>query len=153
VRRGVCNLLPCVLLLFPACDSLTGTDGAERARLAQSRSRWRVAAIRDYSYQLGRVCFCPPDLVGPFRITVRGGELSSVIDLGTGMAAIPNPQRHPTVEGLFDQIDAALDRDPDKIEVVYDSALGYPTRIAVDFVAMAVDDEVTYSATELSPLK
>ncbi len=151
MRRAVLYGLSC-LLLVAGCESLTGSNGAERARLAQARSRWRAAAISDYRYELRRVCFCPPDLVGPFALTVRGGALSSVVDLGTGMAVSPTPRRHPTIEELFDEIDAALDRDPDRIEIDYDPALGYPTRIAIDYVAMAIDDEVTYSATGLSRL-
>jgi hypothetical protein len=143
-------VLSFALALSTGCTSMGSDDGAERARLAQARSRWRAAGITDYRYELRRVCFCPQELVGPFAITVRGGALSSVVYVPTGAAVVPAPERHPTVEGLFGQVEAALDRNPSRIAIDYDSALGYPTRIDVDYVAMAVDDEVTYVATGLA---
>ena len=39
-----------------------------------------------------------------------------------------------------------------RVEVTYDPVLGYPTRIAIDYDATGVDDEVVYSARDLKPL-
>jgi Family of unknown function (DUF6174) len=141
------GLLSSALLALAACDLTGNQDAEERARLAQARSRWQGAAISDYSYELRTLCFCPPEVVGPFAITVSRGTVSSVVFLPTGATVTPVPERHPDVEGLFDIVEKTLDRDPDRLAIEYDSALGYPRRIEVDSAARAADDEITYEAT------
>ena len=140
------------LVAFPACDMMGNDDAEERARLAQARSRWRGAGISDYSYEMRKLCFCPPEYVGPFTITVRGGAVVSVVYLPTGASVVPVPERHPTVDGLFEVVEATLERNPDQLSIDYDPALGYPRRIDVDTIVRAVDDEVTYEANGLSRL-
>ncbi len=140
------------LAAFSACNLMGSEDAEERARLAQARSRWRAAGISDYSYEVRKLCFCPPEVVGPFAITVRGGALASVVYVPTGAAVVPVAERHPTVDGLFGVVDATLDRNPDRLAIDYDPAFGYPRRIEVDTIVRAVDDEVTYEAASLSRL-
>jgi hypothetical protein len=140
------------LAALPACDIMGSEDAEERARLVQARSRWRGAGISDYTYEVRKLCFCPVEVVGPFSITVRGGAVSSVVYLPTGAAVVPMPDRHPTVEGLFGVVEATLERNPDRLAIEYDPALGYPRRIDVDTIVQAVDDEVTYEAASLARL-
>jgi Family of unknown function (DUF6174) len=149
-RGGV--VLSLALAAFPACNVMGDGDAEERARLAQARSRWRGAGISDYSYEVRKLCFCPPEVVGPFAITVRGGVVTSVVYRPTGAAVDPVPERHPTVEGLFGVVEATLERNPDRLAIDYDPELGYPRRIEVDTIVRAVDDEVTYEAASLSRL-
>lgn len=145
-------LVSVALAAFPACNLMGNEDAEERARLAGARSRWRGAGISDYSYELRKACFCPVEVVGPFAITVRGGAVASVVYLPTGAPVAPVPERHPTVDGLFAVVDATLDRNPDRLAIDYDPALGYPRRIEVDTIVRATDDEVTYEAARLSRL-
>jgi hypothetical protein len=147
-RRFVdAGLVLLTLLALPACDVTGSHDAEERARLAQARSRWQRAGVGDYSYELRTLCFCPPEVVGPFAITVSRGTVSSVVFVATGATVTPIPERHPTVEGLFDIVEKTLDRGPDRLAIEYDSALGYPRRIEVDSAAGAADDEITYETT------
>jgi Family of unknown function (DUF6174) len=140
------------LAVLPACDMMGSEDAEERARLLQARSRWRAAGISDYSYEVRKLCFCPPEVVGPFAITVRGGAVASVVYVPTGAAVVPLAERHPTVDGLFAVVEATLERNPDRLTIDYDSALGYPRRIDVDTIVRAADDEVTYEAASLTRL-
>jgi hypothetical protein len=56
-----------------------------------------------------------------------------------------NPTDRPadvlTVEGIFDEIQAALDEGADRVEVDYDPETGRPRRVDVDWIANAIDDE------------
>jgi hypothetical protein len=54
-----------------------------------------------------------------------------------------------TVEGLFDYIQAAIDKKAHAVNVVYDAELGYPTSIEVDYIERAVDDEIRFKAGHL----
>ena len=145
-------VLAAALAALSGCNLMGNEDAEERARLAQARSRWRGAGISDYSYEMRKVCFCPSDVIGPFAITVRGGAVASVVYVPTGAAVAPVAERHPTVEGLFGVVEATLERNPDRLAIDYDAALGYPRRIEVDTIVRAVDDEVTYEAAGLSRL-
>ncbi|HMB89921.1 MAG TPA: DUF6174 domain-containing protein, partial [Rhodothermales bacterium] len=53
-----------------------------------------------------------------------------------------------TIDGLFEVLQRAL-KEADDVEVDYDAQYGFPTRIAIDYYKNAVDDEVSYRATDL----
>jgi hypothetical protein len=62
-------------------------------------------------------------------------------------AAVAEPHRDlfHTVEGLFTLIDLARAQGGVSIDVRYDATWGYPTRVAIDYAAPVVDDEVVYT--------
>ena len=45
------------------------------------------------------------------------------------------------INGLFEVIQDAIDDEADQITVSYDSELGYPTNIEIDYNVNAIDDE------------
>src|SRR5690606_6063300 len=47
-----------------------------------------------------------------------------------------------TVEGIFDEIQDALDEGADEVVVDYDPDTGRPLRVDIDWMAMAIDDEM-----------
>jgi hypothetical protein len=50
---------------------------------------------------------------------------------------------------LFDIIDQDIQRNAAVLQVTYHPSLGYPTKIISDPIANAVDDEVTYTVSNL----
>ena len=38
------------------------------------------------------------------------------------------------------------------MQISYDPTLGYPTRVAIDYEKILVDEEITYTVTNLSKL-
>lgn len=114
----------------PAGAPLTADD---RAAL----QRWTAAGIDDYRYELEARCFCLEQ--PPLTVTVRDGEVTSV----TPASAEHWRDVAVAVPDLFAMV--ARDRDAyASVSVTYDPELGYPTQIAEDRVADAVDDEVTF---------
>jgi hypothetical protein len=75
-----------------------------------------------------------------------------VVEADTGRPATPRADVPLTVDALFAVVDDALDT-ADKVEVRYDPALGYPAQIDIDRIRQAVDDEVSYTASELAPIR
>jgi hypothetical protein len=53
----------------------------------------------------------------------------------------------PTVDGLFDVIKDAMDRDVHQLRVTYDGDTGIPVDIWIDYEANAVDEELGYQVT------
>jgi hypothetical protein len=86
-------------------------------------------------------------------VTVQQGRVTSLTDAETGAPFGGDPLMPVTVEGLFAAIDDALDRDADQVTVQYDPQLGYPLEIAIDFSQQVADEEIYYSASELTPIR
>ncbi len=135
-----------VAVLAGAC----GGGGKAAGELEAAEERWMKAGISDYNLVVGYACFCPPEVRGPFEVTVENGE---VVEIRFDGAAIePQPGITPvevfTVEGLFAEIRSSLDAD--EITVSYDER-GNPTLIDIDRIANAIDDELTITAVLTTP--
>jgi hypothetical protein len=149
-----------LLLLFAtalaACASTTpspdgdATGDTTREALDAARARWEAAGLDGYRFTFGNSCFCPEDVRGPFTLTVRDGAIEEVLYGGSPVPA--DPQRHLTVEALFDHLEAAFDRGADLVRVTYDAELGYPVSAYVDYEAMATDEEDRFEVSALTPL-
>lgn len=135
-------LLP-ALLVLAGCSDATGPDDAA-ALLEQSRDTWFNAGITSYRYTITRSCECAPESAGPVTVEVRNGL---VVDRRYQSGAAVSPQYSgifTTVPGLFDIIEEAVALPAASLAVRYNEDHGYPESIAIDWVAGAVDDEVSY---------
>jgi len=138
-----------VALAFAGCDSPFSPSGPERD-LEEARRTWSRQGIASYTVEVSQLCFCGPDTHGTFAVVVEQGRVASVTDAETGVPRTPNPFVPLTVLALFAKVEDAIDRDADRLDVRYDPRLGYPLEIAIDFIERAIDDEVTYTASDLA---
>lgn len=134
-----------------ACDGPLDPTGVE-GDLADARRTWSRQGSASYRFTVSQLCFCGPDARGTFAVVVQGGRVTSVRDAETGAPRTPHPGVPLTVEALFEKVEEAIDLDADDLEVRYHPELGYPLEIAIDYVELAVDDEVTYTASNLTPI-
>ena len=139
-----------VALAFAGCESPFWPSGPE-GDLEEARRTWSRQGITSYTFKVSQLCFCAPDAHGTFAVVVEQGRVASVTDAETGVPRTPNPFVPLTVLALFAKVEDAIDRDADRLDVRYDR-LGYPLEIAIDFVERAIDDEVTYTASDLAPI-
>ncbi len=116
--------------------------------LAEARARWAEAAIADYTMSVTRSCFCLPEHIGPFAVTVEDGVVTSVLYEG-GPAIDDVPRDIFTVEGLLDEVARLLDSD--EISVEFDSETGVPLSINADIELQMADEEVFITVTDFSP--
>jgi len=112
------------------------------------RSRWSEAGMIDYEYVYRQSCECQPSSMEPARVEVRSGSVASVIYPGSGEAAA-SKDHYPTIDGLFDLIEDAIDREAAGLIVSYDGFLGYPTEINIDYDLEVADDEITILVSDL----
>lgn len=127
------SLLALVLLAVGGCDAF----GAERAYTGPD----------SYAYTLTESCFCV--YVGPVRVTVTDGEIESVRALGDTQG-VPQEQIDAVGQTLAELTALAgrAEREADDVTARYDPTHGFPTRLDIDWLRDAVDDEVTYTATD-----
>ncbi|HKG92376.1 MAG TPA: DUF6174 domain-containing protein [Gemmatimonadaceae bacterium] len=165
VRRLAIPLLSAlVAAAASSCSSSAGTGpgGPElaarlgaRVELAAARSRWAAKAPARYRYVFSRSCECLTEATQAARIEVERSvgnpEVITSLTYASGGSAVENRYRalFPSVDGLFDLVQDALDRRAAGLVVSYDPQLGYPRSISIDYDAVMVDDEVVLHASDL----
>jgi len=138
VRKALLALAAVGLM---ACDGLT----EPLLNFAHNRDKWERVHLTSYTFEFQRSCFCIP--TERARITVSNEQVSSVILLSTGQPPDSSSAAFydVTIDDLFDELGSAL-AHASQVTVTYDQALGYPRTIAIDYIANAVDDEISYEA-------
>ena len=125
------------LVLLSACASPTTPEND----LAEYRALWEAQRLTDYTFDVVKNCFCWPG--ADVRVTVKGGVISGVTELASEVAH--DPEFFRTIDGLFDLVQDAYDRDAHEVQVDFDPDRGYPTRIWIDYVEMMMDEEMGFT--------
>ncbi len=136
------SVLAAVFLLGPiACGESTGPEGD---RVSEQRFLWEAQSLDDYTYDVQRVCFCP--LREGVQLTVVDGVVAGATDLTTEEVLEPSEvQWYVTIDGLFDLLQDAYDRNAHQVDVDFDANRGYPTRIFIDYSEMIADEELGFT--------
>jgi hypothetical protein len=125
------SLIPRAILAIGlvACESPLSTS--ERLRLAEGEAKWAARGYRDYSIEMRRSCFCPPEVNAWSRVEVVDGTVVRVTLIETGEIITDSRRTHwSTVELLFADL-REIDTEDwlEDIEFTLDPVLGYPTEI------------------------
>lgn len=148
--RALAAVLPVVSL---AACSIFGPDDRLDDELAGARARWASVGPDSYTFTLQRICFCLPESSGPARVTVIDGAVSGVVYAESGE---PVPEQYaygfPSVGGLFDVIEEALEQDAARVDVTYDPETGVPIDIFIDYHEGVADEELGFSASIPTPM-
>ncbi|MDZ5623586.1 DUF6174 domain-containing protein [Nocardioides bizhenqiangii] len=102
----------------------------------------------DYSFVLEQLCYCP--ISGPVRVTVEDGEVTSAVITkgGQGMKKGSDAPEYLWLT-INDVIARANDTEAAQVDVDWPDGQDWPRTVAVDQVANAVDDEVTYTIRDV----
>ncbi len=128
------------------CRDIAGPG--DRSELEANRQKWAQHGYTSYAFTLRMDCFCA--INGPVTVLVVADSALQVTLQSTG--EVLNAPWIPTIKKLFDYIDQDIARHAAVLRVRYDPTLGYPIEIVSDPVANAVDDEVTYTVSNVSRL-
>ena len=145
-------LLLLLVFVLAAC-SATG-QGSE---LSRNRETWQDANITHYRFQLAVVCFCPVSSIMPLTVVVKDGEIVSMMDVNGNDYPDGDPfgefvLKYATIDRIFSELDTDSVREADKLTVSYDPTYGFPTEISIDFIELAMDDELGLYVTAFEPL-
>ncbi|MDJ0925762.1 MAG: DUF6174 domain-containing protein [Acidimicrobiia bacterium] len=127
----------------------TTVDSQDLGQIDAAMAAWQQAGLTDFRYVLTIHCMCPGEVAGPFEVTIRNGELDSVIWQGDGEATDAHVF---LVDEALEMIGSAVVDGVD-VDVVYDPDLGYPQQAIIDTEAVAVDGGLAFSITDLEPLE
>ncbi len=122
-----------------------------RETLEENRQLWRSQTIKNYQYIYQQWCFCPPPSNDYLKVSVKNDKITEVVNLNNNQV-IPDSTFPKTIEELFNIIEDAIKRNADEILITYDPTLGYPTRVAIDYLKILADEEMTYTVENLSKL-
>ena len=111
------------------------TDGSAAKEFKEARAKWLDSGITGYRMKVGRYCFCPPPVSA--KITVRPGKKpKSSVRKWTGPRSVP---------AMFKIIHDAIKNEVAVLDVEYQAKFGFAKKTSIDYIAMAVDDEMSYS--------
>jgi hypothetical protein len=113
-----------------------------RLQFDRNRRLWGEQDLRDYTYVFRWSCFCLPEYTAPVNIKVEQGKWSDIsFALDDKSVLKENWDRYKTIEELFEILDDAFRQDAKEIHVSYDSDLGYPTSVFIDYNELIADEE------------
>lgn len=127
------------------------------SELSINQDKWEDANITHYRIELTVGCFCPFRSQMPLTVEVQNDEVVSAIDANGEAFPLTDPMsefvlRYATVDRLFSELDSDSVQEADKLTVTYDSTYGYPTEISIDFIELAMDDELAITVSAFEPL-
>jgi hypothetical protein len=124
----------------------------ERERLERAARLWANSAPSSYRFVLERSCFCIMEVTAPVRIVVEDGAVVSrtYVESGEPVPSEWHPQ-FPAMEGVFTVLRQAMDQDAATVQVSYDPQLGFPVDAFIDYLAAAIDDELTLRVRDFTP--
>lgn len=152
------HILPLLLLgVAPAVSSCGGdappTGVAELRDLERAETLWRQRGFRNYRMVAAKECFCLREMVQPALVTVHG---STIVDVRRLDGTPIEPQywsARVVVDSLFPRIRDALQSDfYERVELSFDSRLGFPTRAAFYAPSRVADGDVVYIISGITPL-
>ena len=143
---AICGLALCLI----SASGLAQTD----ERLQTHRALWDASGVADYEYRYQKICECHRDTPADTVIRVSQGEIVDVrYQHEDYLADVQVPAERyrwfRTVDDLFTLIAGAL-RAEALVRVSYDSQLGYPTRIYIDYDEQLIGEEVELQVLQLT---
>lgn len=64
----------------------------------------------------------------------------------------PNPDQYHSIDGLFKVIGEALDNDPSRVSLGFDSVFGFPTSVVIEFPSGSEHKDVSFFAAQVVPI-
>jgi len=137
------------LFLFISCtesETIIDYPSAEYQHFSENKKLWKSKNIKDYSFVIQKSCFCPQE--EKRQITVSDGIISEAKYIPSNTVLDPNQEK---INGYFNIIQDALDKNAYKVTVTYDGTYGFPSNIAIDYNEQMADEEINYTLTHFIP--
>jgi len=110
----------------------------------QQQQTWQQSpSSNEYTYEFRRQCFCSDNNM-VYKIHVVNDIIVSINDDNVNDVQISSNDNLPTINGLFQMIDDAIQSKAYYMNVRYDNDKGYPTRIEINQNELRTDDEFIY---------
>ena len=136
-----------------ACNNADPDAVLARAQveLDKHRTLWEQVGSPDYTYEYYVGCLCLAAFGQTVKVTVTNEEAESGVYAGSGLPVVLDSRYFHTIDSLFHLVQRAITNEAERITVSYSSEFGYPTNIAIDYIANATDTGYSVSANAYSP--
>ena len=114
---------------------------------SSARPSYPTFTPEDYTYRLEVLCYCP--LFGPVDVTVTDGKVTAAVAATGPGKGKPAPE--VARRSINDLIAIANDPKVASVDVTWPTGQDHPDAIKVDQIEQAIDDEVTYTITNVVP--
>jgi hypothetical protein len=140
-------ILLTLIVILTACSG-----GGTPTELERNREIWQDADISHYSFTLGIGCFCAFRSDMPLTVEVRDGEIVSMMYSDGTLVTETDPGyetfvKYGTIDHLFSELEAGQNGGADEVTVKYDPTYGFPIETYFDFIAEAIDDELSLTVS------
>jgi len=122
------------------------------SEVQSNREKWNSHDISSYEIEMQKICYCVPEVVRMMVFEVDSNKVKTVRYADTG--EIVDPQHYGefnTIEGMFNFIEQALEKNPADLSIAYDEKYGYIKEVNVDFKENIADDEISIIASNMRP--
>ena len=150
-RRGIpAAAMALTALSFMGC---VGDSGGE-SPIQDRRGQWRKREPASYSYTVTRNCHC---LGGPVQViasrdSVLSARESRESTLSPFPEVAPLDKREYSIEAVFDEVEARVNRPHDSHSLSFDGTYGYPDSFAYDESRTMADDEYGLTITDFTAI-
>lgn len=154
-----------LLMAFAGALSNDSDTQLKQQNLDTNEAKWDTLIGGDtscgYVMKFRRICFCPPEYLGPFQVVVNSTEevasaiyLNSTTSAGdlAGTPADPDDTWLITIEDAFDTVQEAINQNAHRVDVTYHPTMGYPSAVSIDYDVMIADEEVYFWIEDVVPL-
>lgn len=144
------NLLLSLIALALAACSLGSKPEIER-----NIENWQQAGISHYRFKLFVGCFCIFSENMPLTIEIQNGEVVAMEYQSGNEIDAPSRElfdKYATIDRIFAELEKNLHGEADEVIVEYDPTYGYPTKVNIDFIEQATDDELSLTVSGFEKL-
>ncbi len=135
-----------IALVLTACSMV-------KSEIQQNQQKWQAARISHYRYNLFVGCFCTAS--EPMVVEVRDGQVVSMeYQSGKEIDASSRGlfEKYATIDRIFSELQTNIAGKADEYTATYDPTYGFPTKINVDFIKQAMDDELALTVSNFEKL-
>eukprot|EP01024_Parvocaulis_polyphysoides_P003666 TRINITY_DN10977_c0_g2_i1.p1 TRINITY_DN10977_c0_g2~~TRINITY_DN10977_c0_g2_i1.p1 ORF type:complete len:220 (-),score=13.78 TRINITY_DN10977_c0_g2_i1:111-770(-) len=112
--------------------SMFSTNTAQQ-EFSVNKQKWLQSNVRQYSYSVQRICYCPPEASRQIQVEVCDNKLSIV------------PQQYKqfnTIDKIFQFVEGQFQRNPSNITIQYDSTFGFIKYVSLDQNKFSASEEI-----------
>ena len=147
-------LFTLMAIVLTACGA-AAVSGSQ-TEIGQNKEKWQEQGISHYRYNLHISCFCVFVENMPLVIEVQDGKVVSM-EFQNGAEIDPALRqdlfdKYATIEGLFTEVEAALNGAAENVVVKYDPTYGFPTEVTIDVSQQVADDELYLTISNFEEL-
>jgi hypothetical protein len=122
-----------------------------QTNLNEARALWSSFQMERYAYGYQRSCYCRSEFRLPLLVQVLCENVTSVTTRSGEPVSDSVASLVPTIDGLFDTIQEAINLGANETRVVYNDEFGYPESMYIDYYYFLADDEFSVTVNYIGP--